>query len=283
MAGTTLQHAGPWRRLANLSADRKGSIHDDEAAQSLGFEGAFVPGSRVGTAAMPGLIALLGERWFAGGWYDFKFVTPVYTDNDVREEGELLEDGRASLRVVTSEGRLCCSGQAGLGFQVPWDESADGKHGAEGALPGLEIGTRFDDAEMRIGPDSNTPAPDGSTPGWSRVRAMLAVAGDTTPWYETASPFGRPLVPPEALHNFALQVTRGRRLPVSGVRNPGMWAEHALAVRQPLFQDEAYMMREWVADKGVSGRAVFLDYQFEVLAAGEVVAIGRHKVKWLRE
>jgi hypothetical protein len=62
-----------------------------------------------------------------------------------------------------------------------------------------------------------------------------------------------------------------------------MWAEHALTVRQPLFQDEEYVMREWVADKGTSGRTVFLDYQFEVLSEGQVLAIGRHKVKWLRE
>jgi acyl dehydratase len=283
MASTTTQHAGPWRRLANLSADRKGSIHDDEAAQSLGFEGAFVPGSTVATAAMPGLAALLGSRWFEGGWYDFKFVTPVYTNNDIREEGGLAAEGRAELRVVTSDGRLCCSGQAGLGFERPWDESMDGRRGAELVLPGLEIGLRFDDVEMSIGPESNTPAADGTTPAWSRIRAMLAAAGDTTPWYEAASPFGKPLVPPEALHNFALQITRGRRLPVSGVRNPGMWAEHALTVRQPLFQDEEYVMREWVADKGTSGRTVFLDYQFEVLSEGQVLAIGRHKVKWLRE
>ena len=283
MTTVTTKHVGPWRRLANLSADNKGSIHDDEAAQSLGFEGAFVPGSTVGTAAMPGLVALLGSRWFEGGWYNFKFVTPVYTNNDVREEAELTGPGRVELRVVTAEGRLCCSGQAGLGFEPPWDSSMDGRMDGDAVLPGIELGTRFDDVEMRIGPGSSTPAADGTTPAWARIAAMLEAAGDSTPWYQRASPFGRALIPPEALHNFALQVTRSRRLQVSGVRNPGMWAEHSLALRRSLFLDEPYTMREFVADKGVSGRTAFLSYEFELLSAGEVVAAGRHKVKWLRE
>ncbi|HXH22270.1 MAG TPA: hypothetical protein VNN10_09580 [Dehalococcoidia bacterium] len=280
---TATRHVGPWRRLINLSADSKGSIHDDDAARSLGFEGAFVPGSTVGTAAMPGLVALLGARWFEGGWYDLKFVTPVYTSNDIREEAELTGDGSVGLRVVTAEGRLCCSGRAGLGFEVPWDRTLDGRRGAESALPEVELGARFDDVAMRLGPASSAPPPGGWTPDWSRIRRMLEAAGDTTPWYEDSSPFGRPLIPPEALHNFALQVTRTRRLAVSGVRNPGMWAQHALALRAPLFQDEPYVMREAVADKGISGRTAFLDYEFEVLQGDKVVAVGRHKVKWLRE
>ncbi len=283
MTSTATKHVGAWRRLANLAASNKGSIHDDEAAQKLGFEGAFVPGSTVGSAAMPGLVALLGPAWFQGGWYDFKFVTPVYTNNDVREEAEIVGGGRVALKVVTADGRLCCSGLAGTGFEAPWDASMNGKLGGDVALPGVELGTRFDDTDMRIGSRGNTPDPGGTTPSWASVQRMLEAAGDTTPWYDSGSPFGRPLLAPEALHNFALQVTRGRRLQVSGVRNPGMWAEHALALKQPLFLDEPYLMREWVADKGISGRTAFLAYEFEVLSSTEVIAVGRHKVKWLRD
>lgn len=282
MTTRVMRHEGAWRHLANLSADRKGSIHDDDAAQSLGFQGAFVPGSTVGTAAMPGLFALLGSRWFEGGWYSLKFVTPVYTSDEVREEAELSGDGRADLRVVTSDGRLCCSGQAGAGSDVPWDAEMNGRFGADRVLPDVVVGTRFEDAPMVIGPSWTASEPDGQTAGWARISAMLVAAGDTTPWYAASSPFGRALVPPEALHNFALQVSRTRRLQVSGVRNPGMWAEHSLAVRQPLFQDEPYVMREHIADKGLSGRTVFLTYEFEVCSGSTVVAMGRHKVKWLR-
>jgi hypothetical protein len=269
MTMTSTRHQGGWRKLANISADRKGSIHDDEPARALGFEGALVPGSTVATAAMPSVVALLGQRWFEGGWCNFKFVTPVYTADDVREEAEATADGRIDIRVVTSDGRLCCSGQAGLGFEPPWDRAHDGRQGADLVLPGVEIGAAYHDAEMTV------------TPEWAAN--MLRAGGDSTPWYGTTSPWGRPLAPPETMHNLALQATRSRRLNVTGVKNPGMWAEHWLAVNRPIFQDQPYLFREHIADKGLSGRTAYVTYEYEVLDAGEVVAVGRHRVKWLRE
>lgn len=270
MTATASKHEGTWRRLANLSAERKGSIHDDDAARSLGFQAAFVPGSTVATSAMPGLVRLLGRSWFEGGWYTFKFVSPVYTSEDVREEAEAAGDGRIGLRVVTRDGRLCCSGQAGLGFETPWDLTPPARPGVEEALAGVEVGTRFDETPVEISEEY--------------IARLLGASGDATPWYQAESPFGGALIPPETLHNFALQVTRTRRLPITGVRNPGMWAEHSLAISRPLFLEAGrYSMREWVADKGLSGRAVYLTYEFEVVEGADVVARGQHKVKWLRE
>jgi hypothetical protein len=41
-------------------------------------------------------------------------------------------------------------------------------------------------------------------------------------------------------------------------------------------------MEERVVDKGRSGRAVFLTYEFRVTSTGgQELAVGRHKVKWL--
>src|SRR3972149_97692 len=237
---TAALYVGNWRRLTNLSADRKGSIHDDDAARDLGFKSAFVPGSTVATAAMPALVPCLGSRWGRGG---------------------------GALRVETRDERLCCSGMAGFGFRPPWRPEDDGR-GAGDVLPGVEIGLTFEQE------DFVTHEPD--------IQPLLASAGDRTPWYADSSPWGRGVVPPERLHVFALQITRSRTLPVSGVRNPGMWAQHDLVLRRPLLLDEAYVMTERVADKGRSGRTAFLTYEFKVLdASGTQLAIGRHKVKWL--
>jgi hypothetical protein len=261
-------YEGKWRRLVNLVADRKGSIHDDEAARSLGFEAAFVPGSTVATAAMPALFHFFGERWMEGGWYVFKFVTPVYTSNDVRETGRLEDSGSIEVRLETSEGRLCCTGMAGLGYERPWDATQDGRQGAGLALPGVELGITYDEREFQVSAESSL--------------ALLDSAGDETPWYRDASAWGPPLVPPERLMNVALDLTRSRRLQIDGVRNPGMWAEHALALRKPLFIETPYVIREHVADKGRSGRTVFLTYEFSIHSLeGEELASGRHKVKWL--
>lgn len=61
-----------------------------------------------------------------------------------------------------------------------------------------------------------------------------------------------------------------------------MWAGHALVMRAPLLLGRVYRMSERVVDKGRSGRAVFLTYEFRVTSMnGDELAIGRHKVKWL--
>jgi hypothetical protein len=265
---TKVTHEGKWRRLVNLAADAKGSIHDDEAAQSLGFEGAFVPGSTVGTAAMPAVFHFFGERWLEGGWYVFKFVTPVYTSNDVREVVEQIDAENIQVKVETREGRLCSAGSAGLGYRLPWDPAHDGVHGGNEVFPDLSLGTEFEAQEVTVSVES--------------ARVIAASGGDETPWYEESSPWGAPIAPPERLMNLALQVTRGRRLPIVGVRNPGMWAEHALRIRQPIFLETPYLIREHVADKGRSGRTLFVTYEFSILSqAGEELAQGRHKIKWL--
>ena len=261
---------GTFRRLVNSAADRKGSIHDDAEAQKLGFRGGFVPGSVVGTAALPPAWQAFGPKWFEGGWYSFTFVSPVYIDDEVREQATLAGNELA-IQVVDRAGRLCCNGRAGLGSAIPWDARADGTHGAEGVLPGIEIGHRFNPLEFRLDP--------------GLCRATVEAAGDQTAWFRDGSPWGEPLAPPEQLHVEALHLVSRPDQPrvprVTGVRGPGMWAQHDLAIDRPLLPGRPYVITEWVADKGRSGRTIFLTYEFEVAGEGRVFARGRHKAKWL--
>lgn len=263
-------HEGAWRGLVNTAADQEGSIHDDTAAQKLGFRGGFVPGSVVGAAAMPAVTAAFGEKWMEGGWYSLTFVSPVYIDDEVREVAQRTESDIA-VQVLDRSGRLCCNGRAGLGATAPWDLSADGSHGAEGVLPGIEIGHRFNPEQFVADPEV--------------CAGTVRSAGDFTPWYRDSSPWGGPLVPLEYLHVVALHLVRHPDQPrvprVTGVREPGMWAQHDLAVCAPLFMGREYTITEWVADKGRSGRTAYLTYEFEVSDGGAPLARGRHKAKWL--
>lgn len=263
---------GPYRRLINTAAEQKGSIHDDEEAQKLGFRGGFVPGSVVGTAAMPAVAAAFGKQWMQGGWYSLTFVSPVYIDDEVHEVAT-KEGDQLTLQVVDRAGRLCCNGRAGLGANVPWSVAEDGTHGAEGVLPGIELGFEF--------------LPHEFTPERDLCLGTVRSAGDTTPWYEDSSPWGGAIVPPEYLQVVALHLMREphqpRTAPLQGVHGPGMWAQHDLAIEGPLFQDRAYTAREKVADKGRSGRTIFLTYEFEVFEGARRVAHGRHKAKWLAD
>ena len=265
---TATSFTGRWRKLANISADSKGSIHDDEAAQKLGFRGAFVPGSVVGTAALEGAFEQFGSRFLDRGWYDLTFVSPVYEQDDVRATAESVDGDDLAVRVEDASGRLCCSGRTGLDGGVPWRYEDDGTHGAEGVLPGLELGTEFAGSTFSVIPRD--------------IEPLLTGAGEASEWYTLKSPWGGPVVPPERLQRIALDVSRTKRLEIGGVREPGMWAGHALVMRAPLFLGRVYSMSERVVDKGRSGRAVFLTYEFRVTnGAGDEVAVGRHKVKWL--
>jgi len=264
--------AGPWRRLVNTAAASKGSIHDDAEAAKLGFRGGFVPGSVVGTAALPAVVEAFGRAWMEGGWYSLTFVSPVYVDDEVREVAS-RSGADITVQVLDRAGRLCCNGRAGLGASVPWDVAEDGLHGAQSVFPGLEIGHTFDPWEF--------------TPDRDLCLGTVDAAGDLTPWYRESSPWGSPVVPPEYLHVVALDLMRQpgqpRTLPVTGVRGPGMWAAHDLMVHAPLLVDRSYTMTERIVDKGRSGRTLFTTYEFEVFAETRLVAHGRHKAKWLAE
>jgi hypothetical protein len=217
-------HDAP-RALKNL-ANRAGSIHDDAAARSVGFEGGFVPGSTVGTAALGAVWDRYGSAWLEGGWYAFKFVTPVYVHNEVRVLGGEGDADAITLRVETEAGRLCCSGVAGLGDQVPWNPGEDGSRQAGEVLPAVEIGLPYGGADFAVQAED--------------TERQLEAAGETSAWFGDASPWGDPVVPPEQLMPIALHLEPPFRPKWTGVRGPGMWSAHWLSLRQPLFLGRTY-------------------------------------------
>ena len=60
-----------------------------------------------------------------------------------------------------------------------------------------------------------------------------------------------------------------------------MWTKHQLALRKAFFFDREYVMKEWVADKGIKGSTPFLEFEFTVTERGSLIAEGRHQSKWL--
>lgn len=252
------QYEGDYHRLSNTAANKKGSIHDDEPARRLGFKGAFVPGSVVGACAMTAIIDRYGSDWFNSGWYDFNFVSPVYTSDDVYATGHDSEDGAMECGVVDEDQRLCCAGRAGLGTEMPWPQDP----GDQTIFPSAKLRTRFDEEEVVIKPADVTP--------------LLNAAGDASEIWQTN-------IPPEHLMPIALRIVDFKLTPTERVRPPGMWAEHALVQYQPLPYG-TYRITEHLAEKGSSGRTNFLTFQFHVFdKTGTEVAVGRHKCKFIRD
>ena len=257
---------GRWRTLPNLAADIENSIHDDRRARALGFRAGFVPGPTVAEAIMPAIIARFGKRWFEGGWYDLKFIAPVYIDDEVREIAEAGSDeDRMGVELCTRDGRLTCGGRVGLGTDVPWQPEMDGQRGGDIAFPHLELGMEGEEREFRVGSEDFV--------------TELSAAGNDSAWFRESSPWGPTLCPTIALF---WQSRWMQGLPIGeGVQQPGINADFQLVMEQPVFRGEPYTVRTRLADKGVSRRCWFRSVEFEIHdQGGQRCARGRQNVKW---
>ena len=105
----------PTLRIAtvNSAAESKGSIHDDEKAREMGYEGGFVPGVTV-LAYMTSLMnEAFGEAWRTSGRFSGRLRLPTYAGIEVTVEGTVVEGpsrengGRvtAELRVIDPDGK----------------------------------------------------------------------------------------------------------------------------------------------------------------------------------
>ncbi len=257
---------GRWRQLPNLAANIKDSIHDDDRARELGFRGGFVPGPTVAEAIMPAILGHFGQQWFEGGWYDLKFITPVYMNEEVQEVAESLDDdGAIAVKLLTRDGRITCGGRAGLGTAVPWNAELDGKRMGDIAFPHLELGTQSDEVEFTVDRDD--------------YLRQLDAAGSDSPWFRDASPWGGPIAPPVALMRQSRPLID---LPLGeGVTPPGINADFQIVIERPVFTDRPYRTTSRLANKGVSGRCWFRTVEFTIVdEEGNRCAVGRQNVKW---
>jgi len=79
----------------------------------------------------------------------------------------------------------------------------------------------------------------------------------------------------------ALDEVHAHAFDTRGTRGPGIWAKHQLTLCDPFFFDREYVMKEWVAAKGIKGKTPFLEFEFTVTERGRLIAEGRHQSKWL--
>src|SRR5690606_33158359 len=75
---------GPYRAPVNLAQGARGSIHNDEVAQRLGFRGGTVAGSVHMEQFPPILMRAFGERWFETGGLACYFRNATVDGESVR-------------------------------------------------------------------------------------------------------------------------------------------------------------------------------------------------------
>ncbi len=95
-------------------------------------------------------------------------------------------------------------------------------------------------------------------------------------WFEDASPWGGAIVPPEYLQVVALHLMREphqpKTAPLRGVHGPACGPSTTSPSPNRSSRDRSYRVLEKVADKGRSGRTVFLTYEFEIFDGDRRVA-----------
>lgn len=104
--------AGPVRRPENFSRTAVGSIHDDDAAQKLGFRGGTVAGNIHFEQFPPLMEVLFGEGWRRSGGLSLYFQTPTTDGEPVQAFARRRGATHAEVWMKDAAGQIVCEGSA---------------------------------------------------------------------------------------------------------------------------------------------------------------------------
>ncbi|MFM7263512.1 MAG: hypothetical protein ACKO1X_07175 [Acidimicrobiales bacterium] len=252
----------PW----NLSADAKGSIHDDDTANDLGFRAGTVAGD-IHLEQFGGiLVDAFGPSWFEQGSLSLYFLTPTAHREPVEAFLDLpaappLSHTQVTARMATPEGVPVADGTASVGrVSEPSALSSRDRRAVDpttlrmlrGAHPGraLDVQVRRPWSENQLRRIAN--------------QSMTA----PLPWYSGESPWGGPVCSPLTMCQLLVAgVTRSIEQECGEF--VGMYG--AIEVRHtdgPLFLDTEYEITGEVLAVSESPKTEVLWYRTVARAAG---------------
>ncbi len=199
----------------NTAAGEAGSIHDDAYAARMGYRGGLVPGVTLLAQCTPTLIDTFGEAWPERGRLRARFVRPAYDGETLalraaveRAEGD---DVTLACRIERSDDGACVEieascfvGESPTLATKPWRTAIPVAGPAVrppgGGLPPLAP------ENMAVGQELS---PFTYRLSLGESAAWAGAAGDESPWYGDASPFGgRPIVHPAWFARDAISLLR---------------------------------------------------------------------------
>jgi hypothetical protein len=216
MSGITIENGhvyGGWRQPVNISADVKGSIHDDEAARRLGMRGGTVAGNIHLEQFPPVLIEAFGPRWFERGTLSVFYTYATKDREDVRVAVGVpprgAENAQTDAWMETRDGHVVCRGTASVGrSEEPTSldaiELKDAEPGELRILAGLSARDKLPPRQSVITPED--------------VSARLEVITEPLDWYTGDSPWGGPIAIPSLMFG-AMRVDF--QIPIQGVSFQG--------------------------------------------------------------
>jgi len=244
----------PRQMLHDQVTDGHASVHDGDAAASLGLQGAPIEGPTHFSQFDPLAFTLWGPAWFGNGCISSHFQTMVVEGEQV--QATMTTTGPASARIgaVKDDGRPVLVGTASVGPEHAVSElearrAAMGDPGELFIVDRLEIGMTYDGGIVSI--DHET----GNGPLYPfSLDQKTTLITEPHPWYTaeggSSSPWGRAIIP------FEMASVMSNKSPgIFPVRRPSLGLFLDLQVRMhgtPLFVGHGYHVMHEVVGVGQS-------------------------------
>lgn len=251
----------------NLSADSKGSIHDDATATTLGFRGGTVAGDIHLDQFAGVLLEAFGNSWFETGSLSMYFMhatsdlEPVEAFLDLPGASLPLSDDQVVARMTTPEGIVVAEGTASCGnVSTPSALNARDRRGVDPStlrmLRHVEIGQALD-IQTRKAPAKS-----------QHQRYEQGIMTSPLDWYVNSSPWGGSICSPLTMCQLLVAgVTRSIEEQCGDF--VGMYG--AIEIRHlngPLFLDREYTITGRVLDVAETPKTEVLWYTTEARETG---------------
>lgn len=263
---------GPVRSPRNLSFGVKGSIHDDETAQEIGFRGGTVAGDIHFDQFGPLLLEAFGQAWFETGSLSLHFKHAT-TDGEPAiaylQRPTEPTDTQVRAWMETPEGVVICEGTASVGTA----REATALHQRD--LRGVDPTTLKIMRDVVIGESlaAQVLKPRGAD---QAARIAKDLITEPLPWYSGPSPWGGPIASPlttaQLLHWEPVQPLANRLPPFIGM----FGAIEIRFFRGPILLDHEYTVGGNVIAVSDTPKTEVLWYDTEAVdASGRIAATCR--------
>lgn len=253
---------GPLRKPRNLltaqTYGQHASIHDDETAQRLGFQGGTVEGPTHFSQFAPLGAALWGCAWFEHGCVSVHFRAPAYDGEEVQAfvDSSTAAERWAHIWMTKGDGTEVLTGTMSIGPKHPvtaLDQRLAALRAPSGSLSVLQdvrMGERTERQRVRLSTDQAM----GDLYPFS-LAEKLCVITEPSPIYlaEAGNPFGRATMPMEMISVLA----QYRAVDTFRVRpgTIGLFADLEIKLLSgPLFPDTDYELDREVQAVSTSRR-----------------------------
>lgn len=253
---------GPWRSpqqmLASQEYDGHTSIHDDDTAKALGFQGGTIEGPTHFSQFSPLGAHLWGDAWFETGCISAHYRAAAFAGEAVQAAAAMVAAGarQTAINMVKADGTEVLAGTMSVGADAPPTALETRLRSLQPLadpviLHDVAVGMKSPRIAVIMAPDQNM----GAYYPFSLAEKLAAIT-EPSRWYADApaSPWGRPIIPLKMISVLFQYNTHAFEFPTRGPA-VGLFADQEIRLLQgPLFVGEPYEIEREIVFIGGSKR-----------------------------